>query len=264
MFLTITLVSYCQSKNSLLHYWDDYDFENPSVFLEGDDVYRYFCLLKVVSPTISKVSIQQVLGSASKNNQIFSLFIDTYRVYLFNPESFFCDYEKYLAVVEYVIGNDRISQSKKSEFELERTIIYTNRIGNRATDFMVVDRNNIPIELFEIESDYLVVFFHNPNCSLCIETKNGLANSEIIKRMIASGKVKVFAVCPYDDYDSWFAMDYPEVWLSGFDAEGRINQERLYLFPNSSSLYLLDKNKMIIKKDIRLDLLEEYLFNVME
>lgn len=243
----------------VLHYWDNYDFEDPYVFIEGDIMLNYFSCLREVSCDISNKSINQTLESASRSNQVFSLFIDAYRVYLFNPESFFCDYEKYLAVDEYVLDNVRISQNKKSAFELERIVIYTNRIGDVAADFLVADRNNNSIELYGIESEYTLIFFHNPNCSICSETKEKLSKSEVVRRMIDTGKLKVFAVCPYDEYDLWKATEYPEKWLSGYDMDGRINRENLYYFLESSSLYLLDCNKRVLKKDLRLDLLEEYL-----
>ena len=246
-------------KYIVLHYWDNYDFEDPYVFIEGDIMLNYFSFLREVPLNISNESICQTLERASKSNQIFSLFIDTYRVYLFNPESFFCDYEKYLAVNEYVLGNSRISQNKKREFELERTFIYTNRVGDKATNFVVVDRNNNLMELNEIESEYLIVFFHNPNCGICVETMEKLSKSEAVERMIDVGRLKVLAVCPYDEYDLWKATEYPEKWLNGYDLDGRINREHLYYFLESLSMYLLDSNKKVLKKDLRLDLLEEYL-----
>lgn len=243
----------------VIHYWDNYDFENPSVFLEGDTMLEYFALLKDVSYSTSNESIFQTLNRASRNNQIFSLFIDTYRVYLLNPESFFCDYERYLAVAEFVIANEQIQQSKKNDFLLEKKIINTNRIGNKAADFIVVDRNDNPIELYSIETDYTLVFFHNPNCGLCVENKKALSESFTVNRMIETGKLTVFAVCPYDEFELWSSSSYPRNWLNGFDREGRINGEKLYYFFESSSLYLLDKDKRVLKKDVRLDLLDEYL-----
>lgn len=246
----------------VVHYWDNYDFEDPFVFLDGDVMLEYFALLKDVSYDVSNVSIVQTLNKASRSNQIFSLFIDTYRVYLLNPESFFCDYERYLAIAEFIIANEQIPQSKKNDFLLEKKIINTNRIGNKATDFVVMDRNDNPVELYSIKTDYTLVFFHNPNCGFCVENKKTLSESPIANRMIEAGKLTVFAVCPYDEYELWISSSYPKNWLCGFDREGRINREKLYYFFESSSIYLLDKDKRVLKKDIRLDLLEEYLSNL--
>lgn len=246
----------------VLHYWDNYDFEDPYIFIEGNTMLEYFVLLKDVPYNVSSESIFQTLNKASRSNQIFSLFIDTYRVYLFNPESYFCDYEKYLAVDEYVINNERISQSKKREFELERKVINSNRIGTTATDFVVTDKDNNPIELYGTEAEYLLVFFHNPNCGICAETKEKLLKSEVVGRMIDAGKLKVFAVCPYDEYDLWETTEYPENWLSGYDKEQRINKEYLYYFLESSSIYLLDKDKNILMKDARFDFLETFLSGI--
>lgn len=262
LFLSLSFAAISQD-HEVLHYWDDYDFEDPYVFIEGDIMLNYFVHLKEAPYEISNESIYQTLDRASRNNQIFSLFIDTYRVYLMNPESLFCDYERYLAVAEYVIANERISQLKKSEFLLEKEIINTNKTGDIATDFVVTDKNGNPIELFNIKTDYVLVFFHNPNCGICIKTKEDLSNSEIINQMIDNGDLTVFVVCPYDEYELWNATDYPEKWLNGIDKEGRINEEKLYYFMESSSLYLLDKEKRVVKKDIRLDLLEDYLSDLL-
>ena len=243
----------------VLHYWDNYNFEDPYVFLDGDIMLGYFSCLRNVPNQISNESIHQTLEKASKNNQIFSLFIDTYRVYLLNSESFFCNYEKYLAVTDFVINNENISQSKKIDFELEKTAICTNRIGHKATDFTVVDGNNDSIRLYDIKSDYLLVFFQNPNCGICSETKEKLSNSTVVNDMIDAGQLNVLSVCPYDEYESWIASECPEKWLNGFDKEQIINREHLYYFFESSSLYLLDKDKTILMKDARLDFIEDYL-----
>ena len=241
-----------------LHYWDHYDFEDPYVFLEGDIMLEYFIHLNKVSDSVSYASITQTLEKASKSNLIFSLFIDTYRVYLLNPESLFCNYDRYLAVADFVLNNDLISQNKKRAFELEKKIICMNRIGAKATDFTVVDRNDTPFRLYDIESEYLLVYFQNPDCNICAETKDKLSKSSVINRMIDSGTLTVFTVCPYDEYEKWISTDYPEKWLNGYDKEQRINKELLYYFFESSTLYLLDKDKTILMKDAKLESIENY------
>ena len=263
LLLSLSFTAISQNYE-VIHYWDDYNFEDSRVFLEGNTMLEYFIKLKEVPYSVSNEAIFQTLDKASRNNQIFSLFIDTFRVYLMNPESLFCDYERYLAVIEFIISNDRISQSKKSDFLLEKEIIYTNRIGDAATNFVVWDKNNHPIELYDIQSQYTLLYFHNPNCGICVNTKEELSNSQTINHMIDDGVLTVFSVCPYDEYELWENSSYPEKWLNGFDKEGRINREKLYYFIESSSLYLLDHDKRVLKKDIRLDLLEEYLSNLKE
>ncbi|MBR6092202.1 MAG: DUF5106 domain-containing protein [Bacteroidales bacterium] len=134
----------------LMHYWDNYSFQNPSIFVEGDVFLSYFCLLNAASYEVSDELIQTTLSKASNNEKIFSLFIDTYRIYLFNPESYFCDYERYLAVVDYVINDENINKYAKFDFILEKEIIEANRVGELATNFLVYDKIGNIIELHEI------------------------------------------------------------------------------------------------------------------
>lgn len=243
----------------LLHYWDDYDFEDTQIFVEGDVILNYFYLMRDVPLDISDESIINTLTRAAHKDQIFSLFIDTYRVYLMNPQSYYCDYERYLAVCEFVINDTSINKYAKYDFEFEKKIILKNRIGDKATNFSVFDKNDNIITLENIESEYVLVFFNNPDCNICMETKDSLVNSTIINSFIDSGRLKILFVCPYDEYDIWKATYYPDNWLNGFDKDQIINNEKLYYFLESSSIYLLDKDKRVLKKDIRVDMLEEYL-----
>lgn len=265
LLLLASLSGFAQNKSPeyrLLHYWDYYDFENPQIFVEGDAILNYFYLMCAVPIEVSDESIRTTLEKASHKDQIFSLFIDTFRVYLFNPKSYYCDYERYLAVCEFVINDENINKYAKFDFELEKTIILTNRVGEKAAGFSVVDNNDNVIALDEIESEYLLLFFNNPNCSICMKTKNDIANSEIINSLVDSGRLKVFAICPYDEYDLWKITDYPDKWHNGFDKGQIINNEKLYYFLESSSIYILDKEKKVLKKDLRIDVLEEYLETV--
>jgi len=262
LLLSSSLAGRSQNNSAdwqLLHYWDNYDFENTQIFLEGDAILNYFSLMDDCSLETSDASINSTLQKASKNDRIFSLFIDTYRVYLFNPESYFCDYERYLAVTEFVINDERINEYAKNDFILEKEIICKNRIGDKATNFIVFDKNGTEIELYKINSEYTMLFFNNPDCGICMKTKENLENSAIINSLADSGRLKIFAVCPYDEYELWKNTDYSEKWLNGFDKDMKINNEKLYYFLESSSIYLLDKDKNVLKKDVRLDLLENFL-----
>ncbi len=248
-----------RSKYLFLHYWDNYDFNNPQVFIDGDAALGYFYIMNDVSVETSNASIKLTLTRASQNDKIFSLFIDTYRVYLMNPQSYYCDYERYLAVCEFVINDTSINKYAKYDFEFEKKIILKNRIGDKATNFSVFDKNDNIIILENLESEYVLVFFNNPDCNICMKTKDNLVNSIIINSLLDSGRLKIISVCPYDEYDLWKVTDYPDNWLNGFDKEQTINNENLYYFLESSSIYLLDKDKKVLKKDVRFDLLEEYL-----
>lgn len=262
LLLLMPLSGFAQIKSpefKLLHYWDDYDFENPQIFVEGDALLNYFYLMRDVPIEVSDKSIRNTLENASHKDQIFSLFIDAFRVYLMNPQSYYCDYERYLAVCEFVINDERINKYAKFDFELEKTIILTNRVGEKATGFSVIDKNDNAIALDEIESEYLLLFFNNPNCSICMQTKEDLSSSKVVNSLLDSGRLKVLSVCPYDEYDLWKIIEYPENWMNGFDKDQIINNEKLYYFLESSSIYLLDKDKIVLKKDIRVDMLEEYL-----
>lgn len=248
-----------RSKYLFLHYWDNYDFNNPQVFIDGDAALGYFYIMNDVSVETSNASIKSTLTRASQNDKIFSLFIDTYRVYLMNPQSYYCDYERYLAVCEFVINDTSINKYAKYDFEFEKKIILKNRIGDKATNFSVFDKNDNIIILENLESEYVLVFFNNPDCSICEKTKKKLAESEIVNNLIDTGRLKVISIYPGNDFELWESATFPDKWLNGYDKDLTINTQKLYYLLESSTLYLLDKDKRIIKKDVRFDVLEEYL-----
>ena len=56
---------------------------------------------------------------------------------------------------------------------------------------------------------------------------------------------------PDTDLEAWreHLQDYPASWINGYDADQRIEKERLYDLKAIPALYLLDKQKRVMAKD---------------
>lgn len=89
------------------------------------------------------------------------------------------------------------------------------------------------MKLSETKGDYILLFFYNPDCHVCAETK------EYIREQNIGQKAEI-------------------VWVDP-EKEKQIDESRLYDLRVIPTLYLLDKNKNVLLKDASIATINEYL-----
>ncbi|MEG0454785.1 MAG: thioredoxin family protein, partial [Bacteroides sp.] len=74
-------------------------------------------------------------------------------------------------------------------------------------------------------------------------------------------KLTVLALYPDEELDEWkkHLKDFPTEWISGYDKKLTLKTENRYDLRAIPTLYLLDKNKMVLLKDAPAKAIEEYL-----
>ena len=88
-------------------------------------------------------------------------------------------------------------------------------------------------------------------------TINKLKNHSEINKRIALGKTKILAIYPDGDYAIWQKSipEMPQHWILAF-ATSPIQPASKYILRALPSIYVLDKHKIIIAKDINVDNLQ--------
>ncbi len=244
---------------SLEHYWDGYDFKDVSTLGQKGVILDYVVLLSKASVESAKKSIKQTLVRASGDNLIFSLFVECYNRFLFGVDSRFMDYEKYLAVVEYITKSPDINELQKQKFIFPNRVVMTNRLGTKVTDFFFKQKNGDQGSLYEIKSEYIILFFNNPDCENCSLAKEKIVGSEILNNYIADRKLKIISIYPSKEIDHWSRLTYPRTWINGYDYEGKIIGDGLYIIRKYPCIYLLDKDKKVLLKETTVEKIEQYL-----
>lgn len=118
-----------------------------------------------------------------------------------------------------------------------------------------------PGTLYNVKADYLLLFFYNPDCHACKEITEQLSGDPLIGRMMSDKKLKILAVYPDEDLEAWrkHIPDVPAAWINSYDNTVSLKNDEIYDLKAIPTLYLLDKTKKVILKDVTFNQLMEFM-----
>lgn len=140
-------------------------------------------------------------------------------------------------------------------------------IGKIAPNITVKDRNNQPMSLWDVDADYTVLFFWDPECSHCKKAAPFMV--EFANKFKDRG-VKIFAVC------TAVSDKGPECWksaeekgfsdilfLNTYDPYIQSRYKTLYDVKSTPQIFILDRKHEILMKRIGAEQLPEVMEEVM-
>jgi thiol-disulfide isomerase/thioredoxin len=139
-------------------------------------------------------------------------------------------------------------------------------IGKKAPDITMQRRDGSQVSLYDVESDYTVLYFWRYDCGHCKESTPYM--KEFYNKFKDRG-VTLFAVCSKQTDEvpeCWEYIDENEIgdWLHTVDPYGRSRYFKKYDVKTTPQVYILDKNKEIVMKKIGAEQLEEGMGKIME
>ena len=164
--------------------------------------------------------------------------------YLYEPNSPYYNDEVYLCFLKYEAKTDFRHLSQSARFMRHYNMIQKNMEGEPASNFSYETQIGQKGSLYEVDAKYLVLFFNDPSCSECKKVKEELISK---KETLASFGAKVFALYIDDNPAEWRTATYPAEWLNGYAPE--IETQDLYNIRALPCLYLLDKDKNVLRRD---------------
>jgi peroxiredoxin len=134
-----------------------------------------------------------------------------------------------------------------------------NPVGAKATDLKLNDMAGNAVSLYDVQAAYTVLYFYNPECGACAEiTPKVHKTYEAYKNK----GIQVFAVYVDRNKDVWMKyvaensyLDWMNVWDAD-ETAGIYSKYDLHAIP---MIYLLDKDKVVMAKDIPQSELELWL-----
>ncbi|MGL4410940.1 MAG: DUF5106 domain-containing protein [Bacteroidales bacterium] len=233
-------------------YWDNFDFTDKTILSSSDVTERIFVdfleILQANSPENSRVAIEDLIKRAAVDSTIFIHFANLSEKYLYDLNSPFRDEELYLPVLNEMISSGYLDDVQKIRPRYTLHMIMKNRVGDKAANFIYTSPSGARGSLYGIRSQFTLLFFNNPDCEECnilksrIKDENIFAGNEIIK---------VVAIYPDRDLDMWRSTDYPKEWVNGYNSA--LFDEHIYDLKAMPTLYLLDRDKVVLLKDASFD-----------
>lgn len=230
--------------------WEGFAFSNQQTVesREAEERFARFLLsLEQQTPTQQAEQIGNLLAKAEQYNTTarFLLLADKY---LHDPNSPYRNDERYLLFLQYAATHQLADYTTNPRYQKHYTMVQKNRVGHKATDFPYTTQAGEKGRLYQLQSKYILLFFHDPDCEECQYVKKQLENQHA--HFVQKG-VQVVAVYIDDEVEAWRKAYYPSAWLSVYAPE--IDKQDLYDIKALPSLYLLDYQKRVVLKDARIE-----------
>ena len=234
--------------------WEGFAFGNKQVVesRETEERFARFLLgLEHQTPTQQAKQIGELLVKAEQNNAT-SRFLTLAEKYIYDPNSPYRNDEQYLLFLQYAATHQLATYTTNLRYQKHYAMVQKNRVGHMATDFPYTTQAGEKGQLYNLQSPYILLFFHDPDCEECQYVKQQLESQHA---HFAQKGVQVVAVYIDDEVEAWQKAQYPSAWLSVYAPE--IDRQDLYDIKALPTLYLLDVQKRVVVKDGTLKRIEQ-------
>jgi peroxiredoxin len=250
------------------HYWDGVDFTDGR--LVRTPIFEKklkFYLDNYIRPEPDSIihEFNWMIAYGRNDQEMFHFLIGYFVDNYFNPKIMGQDkvflhvYEKYFATNQV----DWLNEKQMKQITDRAMMIMSNQVGEPAADMKLIDTAGKTVSLYETQANFTVVVFWDPDCGKCKEEvpkMDSLYNTEW-----KGENVKVYAVMVAENnIVDWkkFIQKYGRDWIHvhqtiDMRAEEEKNKvpnfHQLYDVRSTPTIYLLDKDKRIIAKNLSLE-----------
>lgn len=132
-------------------------------------------------------------------------------------------------------------------------------IGKVAPNIVLKDMDGNFQILHQVDADYIVLFFWDPDCGHC---KKATPKLKDLYDRVKNHGVKIFAVCTETEETKWvnFIKDHHlEEWINVADLDAQNPFRSIYDITATPKIFLLNRKKEIIAKQLDVEQLEDFL-----
>jgi thiol-disulfide isomerase/thioredoxin/uncharacterized protein YchJ len=256
------LLNYNYNKD---HFFDNIDLADERL-LRTPILYArlntFFTEVVLQSPDSINKEIDKIIKKTEGNHKVFQFVA----VYLFNHfrESTIMGHDAVMVKLAddiYLNGKaDWVTKEFKDDLKKQIDLIRPNLIGKRAQNLIMNSYTGKYVDLDDIEKDFTILYFWEPNCGHCQEATPKL------KTFYDSPKaysLEIFAVCTTDEKDKWskYIEENKLTWINGWDPQRSSHFDYYYNVQSTPTIYILDKNKKIIAKKLPVEELGNFIDN---
>ena len=246
-----------------LHYWDNIDFNDPTIIGNEDISEQGFSNFISIMPYVTQkeVAFAEFVSKISLKPDVQDYFMAVAKKYLAESPSPVFNDELYIMMLQSLLSSDMLDSARRAKYSVILDTEMKNRVGEVATDFEFMLRDGGRGRLSEIDAKYILVFFSDPDCDRCNSVKVQIDASAVVRIKLLLGDLALLSVCVEGDTDAWKRIKTPDEWIDACDEKGAIYDQELYDIPGLPSFYLLDSLHRVILRDVHFQLVENFLDN---
>jgi len=242
-------------------YWDDMDFSDGRLLRTPvySNKLRSFIESVVPQHVDSLVKYAGIVSNASMQNDSLFKFTANYIGMKYQEPTFMGSDAVYVFMVENYFTHERAFWALPHEIDrlqLDAAIRHSSMLGEVAKDIEVIDPAGKSISLMDSDAELLVLYIYTPNCENCKK------ETPLVKNAYDKWKgkgVEVFALCTDPDEKLWknYIAQNDLDWINAFDPMIESEYTFKYHIDITPEIYVLNRNRVIVAKDLHAFQLEE-------
>jgi thiol-disulfide isomerase/thioredoxin len=247
------------------HYFDNIDFSDERLLrtpILQARLDEFFKNVLIQSADSINRQIDKLLVKCQKNYKMYQ-FIS---VYLFNHfrESEIMGHDAVMVKIAdeiYLSGKaDWVSKQFIDDLRKQVELLRHNLIGMKGENLVMNSYKGTYVDLYDIEKEFTILYFWEPNCGHCQESTPKLKN---YYDKAKNEGVEVFTVCTTTDKDAWskYIEEHELNWINGWDPERLTHFDYFYNVQSTPTIYILDRNKKIIAKRLSVEDIPSFIDN---
>lgn len=239
------------------HFFDNIDFTDERL-LRTPILYArlntFFTTVVIQAPDSINKEIDKIIMKCEPDHKIFQFVA----VYLFNHfrESEIMGHDAVMVKLAddiYLSGKaDWVTKEFREELKKQIDLVRPNLIGKKAQDMVMDSYSGVFVSLYDVHKDFTILYFWEPDCGHCKEATPRL---KAWYDKVKSQGIEIFAVCTQTDKQKWtkYIEENKLTWINGWDPQRNSHFDYYYNVQATPTIYVLDKNKVIIAKKLAVD-----------
>lgn len=240
----------------LLHFWDELDFSDTvkshNVEFIEQNFSNFISLFPYTDESGLTKAVNYLITRAEKDSIAYSLILETADKYLYDPNSPMLNEDFYIFFLQEFLNSSATGERAKIRLEQQLKDTRKNRPGMIASNFSYKDRKGKATTLYKTQfNNDLILIFYDPDCNHCDEAINLLLEDDALKELLEQKQLSVMAIYSGDKEALWKKTNikFPDEWIVGYE-NGKIDDEEIYVLRATPTIFLLDKDKRIVLKDV--------------
>ena len=239
------------------HFFDNFAWNDPRIFntIVVEQKLKEICnmIYQYDNPEYDTFVVA-ALNQAKVNQTSYEYLFDALEHVLGSNISPYKVEHTYIAMLKDALAYPKLDENRKRRYTRELGFIDKNHAGDTVPDFRLVLANGDTTTFYAIESEYTLLYLQHPTCPTCHQVRNRMKGFDKLNRAIESGKLKVVMVYFEDDPKVWdnyiHSSEANPKYLQGWNFDQTIDDKDLFDTRTIPYMFLLDKDKVVIKKDL--------------
>jgi len=250
----------------ITHFFDNFVWNDPRIFNSTvvEQKLKEYCnmIYQLDNPAFDTLVVD-ALNRAKVNQTSYEYLFDALENVLGRNISPYKVEHTYIAMLKDAMKYPKLNEDRKRRYTRELGFIDKNLAGDTIPNFNMVLADGDTISMYDVQSEYTLLYLQHPTCPTCHKVRNEMKNFDKLNRAIASGKLKVVMVYFEDDPQVWSnyvnSAEANPKYLNGWNFDQTIEENNLFDTRTIPYMFLLDKDKVVIKKDLLVNEIEPYM-----